>query len=82
MPSTGRCPLWGCSDRRLRKVLGAAAGPSRDQCSQKEKKKSKKKSPGVSSELILLSVAPQKQAPARLRVPAEMIASPDHFFLD
>lgn len=79
MSPVGMVVSGHCSDRRLRKVLGAAAGPSRDQCSQKEKKK---KSPRVSSELLLLSMAPQKQAPARLRVPAEMIAFPEHFFLD
>lgn len=39
MSPVGMAAAGHCSDRRLRKVLGAAAGPSRDQCSQKEKKK-------------------------------------------
>lgn len=77
MSPVGMAAAGHCSDRRLRKVLGAAAGPSRDFAEGK-----KKKSPRVSSELLLLSMAPQKQAPARLRVPAEMIAFPEHFFLD
>lgn len=42
----------------------------------------KKKSPRVSLELILLLMPPQKQDPAVLCVPIEIIAFPDHFFLD
>lgn len=42
----------------------------------------KKKSPRVSLKLILLLVPPQKQDPAVLCVPTEIIAFPDHFFLD
>lgn len=42
----------------------------------------RKKSPRVSLKLILLLMLPQKQDPAVLRVPTEIIAFPDHFFLD
>lgn len=42
----------------------------------------RKKSPRVSLKLILLLMPPQKQDPAVLCVPTEIIAFPDHFFLD
>lgn len=42
----------------------------------------KKKSPRVSLKRILLLMPPHKQDPAVLRVPTEIIAFPDHFFLD
>lgn len=42
----------------------------------------RRKSPRVSLKLILLLMLTQEQDPAVLRVPAEIIAFPDHFFLD
>lgn len=41
----------------------------------------RKKNPRVSLKLILLLMLPQKQDPAVLLVPTEIIAFPDHFFL-
>ena len=42
----------------------------------------RKKSPRVSLKLVLLLMPPQKQDPAVLCVPTEIIAFPDHFCLD